>query len=417
MFATQQIDRKTQLAAQIGVAPDRIHSVRLQLDTLRKQGLLIDLNISGTSMFTRSATLAELGIADGDIRAVRFTPGQKFLYPENEVRRIHTVESRMRQWLKRLTFSITGFHPYVWLPYTAYPAWRQRWEELSAEFYAVKTDYLAHYDEYRDLFTQEFTAVAEAAWRSIQAQGDRQAAVDGRPYRDQAGFTGAVLERALLKFPTRERIELELHADYSTGLVWSEEDLAADQLQAQRIRAQIETEQNQHRAQQQEAYLQSSILQEQYNHTARMNRLEQQEKEIHIAAMLQAEAEHAREALHKIVSPYEEIFTALRQQFAESAAEMLESIHRNGFVAGKVAEKGRGLIELFDLLAIHDDGELRQRLLALRSALNQHTAARPADRQRTTAEIKAVLTDIQTLSQTAAADLSATPSIFAFVEI
>ena len=44
---------------------------------------------------------------------------------------------------------------------------------------------------------------------------------------------------------------------------------------------------------------------------------------------------------------------------------MLESIKKYGTVRGKVAERGRGLIELFDLLAVQDYYELRGRLEAL----------------------------------------------------
>jgi len=35
---------------------NQIAGVRIQLDILRKQGILIDLNISGTGMFTRVAS-------------------------------------------------------------------------------------------------------------------------------------------------------------------------------------------------------------------------------------------------------------------------------------------------------------------------------------------------------------------------
>ena len=81
------------------------------------------------------------------------------------------------------------------------------------------------------------------------------------------------------------------------------------------------------------------------------------------------EAAHARKQLTELASPFEEVFNTMRQQFAEDAADMLESVKKNGFVRGKVKERGRGLIEMYDLMAIHDDGDLRRKLVELKSML------------------------------------------------
>ncbi len=79
---------------------------------LRKQGLLIDLNIAGTGMFSRAASWADLGIADieEDKRSTQFTRGQKILIPDGMVKRLKSVKARMSQALERNSYKITGFH-------------------------------------------------------------------------------------------------------------------------------------------------------------------------------------------------------------------------------------------------------------------------------------------------------------------
>jgi hypothetical protein len=112
------------------------------------------------------------------------------------------------------------------------------------------------------------------------------------------------------------------------------------------------------------------------------------EKEAKIEAMWKAEIEHARAQLGEIVSPFEEVFRNLRNRFADDAAEMLESIQKNGFVRGKVAEKGRGLVELFDMWAVHNDVELRAKLIDLKKAIGPSVKDRADASERSTEEVK-----------------------------
>src|SRR5512140_2720864 len=82
------------------------NTVAIELKVLREQGILIDLNVSGTGMFQKTLTWLETGINDqaGDKRAENYTKGMKLLYPEPIVRKIKSVESRMRQHIGNYTF-------------------------------------------------------------------------------------------------------------------------------------------------------------------------------------------------------------------------------------------------------------------------------------------------------------------------
>ena len=91
----------------------------------------------------------------------------------------------------------------------------------------------------------------------------------------------------------------------------------------------------------------------------------------------------------------------------------MESIQKNGYVRGKVAEKGRGLIELFDLLAIHDDGELRSALVNLKGLLGPASKDDPRD----TEAIKAVLNKIADMADGEVQRLTSGPTKFSIVDI
>ena len=71
------LDRKVEVGQKIGVAPDQNHPVSWELETLRKQGILIDLNVSGIGMFQVAAKWDEIGIQanSDDPRLERLRPG------------------------------------------------------------------------------------------------------------------------------------------------------------------------------------------------------------------------------------------------------------------------------------------------------------------------------------------------------
>jgi hypothetical protein len=403
-------ERRQQAAEVTGRPADQIRSIQVQLDVLRKQGLLIDLSIRGTSMFTRTASWAEIGIqADiKDPRFSRFTKGQKFLIPEEEIRALKSVETRMRYWLEKLSYGVTGFRPYRWLPYTAYQKWQTQWVELWKEFYAIKERIISNMDSYQDWLSDGFAEVAEASWKSIRANGYKYVTLNGRQM-DHDSFVDYVVSSAISKLPTAAQVEENLHADYITALVYGDQDVAADQAQAEVIRARAQSKRER-------VSLQNSRQAEQVRHELAMHQLVEQERSACIEAMREAEARHAREQLRSIASPFEEVFTALRCQMSEDAAEMLSSIRKNGFVRGKIAEKGRGLIEMFNLLAVQDDHELRGRLEALKHAIGP-IGDRTDAPERSTEDVKSILEQIMDLERSAAQDLLAGPNRFNMVDV
>jgi hypothetical protein len=414
------LDRKVEVGQKIGVAPESIMSVIWELETLRKQGILIDLNVSGIGMFSVAAKWDEIGIQanSDDPRLERLRPGQKYVLPVKEhVEELKSIQTLMRNTLDRMTYKVTGFYPYRWLPFTAYERFTARWAELKDRFERVKAKILDEIDGYTEMIANQAAQEAEQSWKSIKGQGYDWVIIDSKPY-DHDGYVDYQVRRDTARIPSVEKIERELQADYIVALVYTPQDIEAENLAVQQLRDRAELEHERARAAKQEAYLQERLIQEQYDHQRRMNQLEQNEKELRIEAMLHAEAEHARMQLKSVASPFEEVFTALRRQIANDASEILASIQKNGFVRGKVAERGRGLVELFDLMAVQDDRELREKLVALRNAIGSVGSERAKDApERSTAEVVTILQQIQELEHEAATDLLKGPSRFNLVEV
>jgi len=411
--------KKYQVAQRVGINPTQIRSVKFELDTLKKQGLLVDLSISGTSMFTRSTSWVELGIQESDdVRVSRFTKGQKHLVPDSVVKNLKSVETSMRQLLDKLSYSITGFAPYRWLPYTAYDEWRIKFSELQGRLGDVKWEILRDYDYYHNLIKEDFEKIANASFKSLERQGYDWAIVGNKAY-DRDGFIQLVVDDAMSKFPSREKVETELRADYITALVFTDEDIEAEKLKAEKLRAEAMIERDRAEKLKFQQQLEIERENEKLRHEREVNRLAEEEKEAKLQAMWKAELEHAREQIDQIASPFQEVFLTMRKQMAEDAESMLASIKKNGFVRGKIAEKGRGLIDFFDLMSIPttSDNALKAKLIELRSAIGENVKDRSGDDapERSTSEIIGILEEIKELSHKASQAMN-TVNRFSMVE-
>jgi len=375
-------------AAQItGLDESKITSVGAQLDLLRKQGILIDLSVTGTSMFTRTANFAELGIQD-EAKLRRYSPGTKYLIPKDQVGKLKSVEARMRQALDQYTVDIRGFKPYRWLNYRVWPKWVQRWAELAAEFYSVKEDILESYTAYVDLLITEFADGAGQTWDSAIAQGYDAIIWGQKAYLEREEFVDAVVEIALSRMPTEKDVETNLQADYIVGVVYGAQDYAEDQAKAQEIKTKA--------TQAAEAeYLENAAMQEELRHNMKMHQLAEDERQAQINAMMQAELEHAKQQIQELGSPLAEVVAALRNQVAADAESMLQSIKRNGFVRGKIAQKGAGLLEFYDLMATHNDRDLRNKLEMLKFQIGPIGKGTP---ERDVNAISATLDEIANLA-------------------
>lgn len=397
-FAPTDLEGRKAFAIAQGVDPNKIQSVQMQLEILRRNGILVDLDVRGESMFSRAATWLETGVWDRETQEY-FTRGRKSFFPKHE-KKIKSIVARMRQNLADYP-KIAGFHPWSWINWRAYPTWKAEQERLTQEFEDAKKDLLDHYDSELETVLQDYRHIAHNAWvRLVSGRGYSGAILHGTAYDTEEEFTDAMIAGLLAKAPTPDDIRSRLVADYTTALVYGDQDLAAAEVEAENIRAGIEAAS----ASRREAYLQAHILEQQIQHEAAMQRLERSEREIKLDAMRQAEIEHARQYIQEVGNPFVQVVQDMRNRMAEKAQQMLESVQKNGFLKGKVAEFGRGLLEFYDIMACHDDQELRMRLERLNAEIG------PSGTERNIPNIESLLGQIVYLSNAEAEELTETTS-------
>lgn len=418
MTGTLLSDPKLKISDLTGIAPEQIGVSSLQVDILKREGILVNLDIGGSSIFVCGTDWGELGVGNDSARAQRMTPGRKYLYPKEQVNRLNSVVSAMRQTLERYSYELTGFRPSRYMHYKVYPVWKREWELLTGRFNEVKQDLIDMHDGAVDELAEEFRQIALEAWASSVGKGDEFIVFAGESYTDMDAFTDAVMAKALAKMPAVEDIEEKLHADYRVSMLYGLDDIAKQEEAARVLREQAEIQLEQARLEKHEAYLKDAAAQDAYNHQERMARMAEQEKSIQIEAMMMAEAEHAREQLKAAVSPFQEVFSQMRKQIADDAVEMLESIQKNKFVRGKVAERGRGLLELYELMSVQDDAALHEKLVLLKQAIGPVGEERDKNApERDTNQVVSALEAIKDLAHAAAVDLAAGPSRAAFIEM
>ncbi len=392
---------KQDAAEALSIEPTRIGTMRMELGVLRNRGLLIALDIRGTSIFATQTDWADLGIAGDDPRSKRLTRGRKYLIPESIVKQRRSIEVRARQLLDRLTYEVRGFHPYRFLPFEAYEKFKAVWEGLLADDADFKASLIANLDEYRDQTAADFAQIASASWLTLQANGNECF------YPDSDSFSDSVIASALLRFPTATDIQSKLTMDYRVSLAFGVDVLAAQEAQARLTEEQARQKIAELRAQ-------TATAEETARHQAELHRLEEAERNARNEAIRQAEAEHYRQQLNETAGPLAEMFADLRVRLADAAIEMAESVEKSGFVRGKVAQRGRGLLEIFNLMSVTDDGDLKDALLKLNQAIGPVADDRGKDApERSTEEVKVALQKIVDLADEARAEIMSPQSRFA----
>jgi len=417
--------RKAAFAQALETTEGQISTVSLDIARMRELGVLVDIDIHGTSMFTARATWSELGIPQDDTRRKRLKRGSKDLIPHIYIGRLRSLETRFRQSLEKHSFILQGFRPYRWIPFTAYESWREDWATLQAELDELKADILDHYDDFIDAIAADFALIAHEAWSAIRArrsssfpspsqgegwgEGAFVLITDHGTFENLDAFTDHVISRAIAQMPPREKIQGALYVDYHNAIITTGTDLEAERLRQEQLRTASEQERAAQHATWQEArtrerqeWAKQQQLDLEVQEAEKLSHIRLRAEQRKLDAMKQAELEHARQQLSEMTSPFAEVIEQFRARIHQDVTQIAASIHKNGHVRGKVAERARSLLDLYRLLgAATDDAQLESALYELRSRLNQ----RPANDSTTkydTAAVQSALTDIATLTHDAA---------------
>jgi len=338
-------------AERLGISPERVSLVRLDLDILLELGILVDLDVRGISRFTSRATWEELGVPASAVRRARFTRGVKALVPKEYIAAFRSIEVRARRWLDSLSFDVMGFRPYRFLPYTAYRKWREGHEKLVREWKSLKAGLLWGYRfQIVPALEEDFQEVALEA-----------AAALGIEAKEKEEFVAGIVQRAKAAMPTFQDLVDGLVLEYSTAALITPSAVERDLAEVEEIRR--ERRLAEERAQLEEARIR-----------AQRERIdaEVRERKRLLAEMRQAELEHYRQQLQKMAAPIAEVFHQLRAQMYQDAQAVLATMERNeGRLIGPAVRRARSMVETFRLLNALNDTELE----ALLSRMEAHLDA------------------------------------------
>jgi hypothetical protein len=405
--------RRATLAKITDRAPEQVRTYQLELDVLREQGLLIDLNISGTTMFERKAEWDEIGFQPGgvDVRKQRISTGRKIILPvDDEIKELHSISATLRQTLAKYSCDIPGFFPYKFVTLEAFAQkFKPKFDECLVRWRHTIDTIITSIEGWRDQLAEKSALEAEQSWKSITGQSYEFVIIDEKPY-DHDAYIDYCVSRDLDGLPTPELVEATLKLDYVVGMVYGEADAAADHARAEVIRQQLQVERE-------HSNLENAILQEQVRHDRYIHNLAEDERRARREEILKAEAEHIRRQLAEHGSPFDKIVRDARARAADSAAEILQSVKKNGFVRGKVAEKGAGLREYFQLMAVHDDKYLLDLLSALERQIGPVGDRSKETPERDLATITATLEQIVDLADTEFQVITSGPGRFSALEL
>jgi hypothetical protein len=404
-------ERKLQIAAAVGT--DHVAEVSLDIRRMRELGVLVDVDVHGTSMFTARATWNELGIPEEDTRRKRLKRGTKDLIPKVYIGRLRSLEARFRQSLDKHSFDVAGFRPYRWVPFTAYESWRGEWDRLQEELATLKAEILDQYDTFVDLIAADFGQIAREAWDAIRARrpagsSDFVLVTGSGVFESEEAFVDYVVARAVAQLPSPERIETDLYVDYRNAMITTGADVVEEQARMEEARTRIELERVAQATAWEEERIRTRQMRMEMEEEETLSRMRLRAEQEKLAAMRQAELEHARQQIERMGSPFSDVVGQFRAQIYEAVGEIAASIRKNGHLRGRVAERARGLLDLYHLLgAAAGDADLEEALVELRSRLDH----RPVDGGRyDTGAVESALSDIARLTHDAALDVARSAS-------
>jgi len=385
--------RRRAAAEWLGVDEERVELHRLHLAQMKEAGLLIDLDIHGTSQFTVRASYAEMGISADDVRTERLRAGTKDLFPGYS-KRLRSLETRARANLAKYSFNVSAFGGWLWLPWTAYPSWREGHDLIVAELDAVKTELLDAYDDIAEQNRQYFAEVGGRAWKALLSgyvPGDKVVIVttDGQAFEDRDRFIEYVVQRALSKMPLPGEIDATLRIDYRTSILASADEVEAESAAIAQARAAVAEA----HARQAEAH--------RAEHQAELQVwVQKSEAEAQIEAFRKAELEHARRQLAQMGSPIDEALDGLRANLYDAVANLLAGIRKNGGFRGQASTKAADLYAYWKQLNgnLLQDAGLDSALAGLDAEMKRYSGAPKEHRDAQIGDITSQLAEIAALT-------------------
>lgn len=392
--------QRLQAAEKLGLDPGSVEVRKDVLVTaLSREGVLVDVHI-GRTRFTRRLDEADLGLNPEDPGYREFLReyvrlGEKHLLSLEYLRRLDRIEDRARSAVEKYGFPTRWG---VFLPYQNWEKMKAEVDACRAEYFAVRDEILARYDELR--------ADTEAAYRKAAKEAYRLLAMD-RGAEAPEEFAEMFVRAVMAHFPSPERVRNSFYFDLDVGfvpltshleeerarvaLIEEGERLVRERLAEEEMRL---TQERRLREAREQAEL--AVVEEEKRTRLMAERYKQDQiREIHREAL-----ETYRRGLDGFLA---DTLGRLRGMVYEVCSAVRDSVAKSGSLGSGDSRRLRVLVEKLERLNFTRDSEVEGYLAELRAILDT-----PAER-RDPEEVKAVLNEIAAQSRQVLALLGCEP--------
>lgn len=370
---TKTQNRKQQVAAILGVDPEKIAVSNPDYARLLREGVTITPHVSYWRGRTR-LTWDHMGLwfEDGQEKnAVEnvMNLGQLNLLPLAVIKALGTLETKIRMLPKKRGIE-TMFGAFI--PVTSYPEYKQEADSLTAEFLALRDDLDQNWANSMIEVETNLRKAARWAWR--QKQGDPKGLAE---ILTETRFVDRLVAAAKSLIPAREMVYRSFSLDFELRYVNLPDQIAAEVAQAEieANRAKVERE------------------------NTRVDLIASQERAEMLRQMNADMINQSRVNAQKLMDDFFLNLVAESRQLAhEVYADVIKGIRKNGKVHGRSIVSLRNLITQVTKLATfyNGDRDLETILAPAReilAALPEHRLAKTDDYLAQMAEVRNLAKD------------------------
>lgn len=388
-------ERAARAAARTGRDVGDVALLEFDLSSYTEDGIFGSVDTGGFNGLMRQLDWRELGVVlpptTVHLQASRIAllPDQ---YRRPLARRADQAHAALARWSysRQVTRTVLQRSDLRWIPWRAWGRFDDEFRGIQAALEADKGALIAGYDAVRQEMRANFARIARESRRRLLAT---DAAVP-------EGFVDEVVGRLLAAMPSATAIRDRLFVAFRPGTLFLGSEMLAERAKTVAARAALETAEARAFLAATEARRQAQAVQRELwedEQAARLRAAAAEEEARGEAAvketLRQMRLEAERQKLAELMSPLEELGQQLHAMVHEVASSALASLRKNrAILHGSTARGLRDLIVRYKALDVTND-----RALATMIGEIERELARPAPKgaRRDTADIAAVLTDLQ----------------------
>jgi len=370
------------------------------IDLLSK-GMLIRISVGGTTIFDRRLNFEEIGISSHDTEIREWIRAGTKSYAPHYSAKINSWSTQCRQAVKRYCRefesieAMTASRHWRFLFFDAYPAFRDRWDELMT----MRDDLIADIESEYDVLVEEavtfYVEQMAKSWDTLQAKSEGitiHFPDTGESF--EAGDREQCLEwmeqYVRADFPTMEDIRVGVYADYMVNLMFTSASL--EQAAAQEAES---------RARATQAQLEAEVAADE------LWRI-QTTREAREQAIKQAELERMRERLRQTADPYREAMQQLLAELTGHVQALLDGYAKHGSFRGRSLNRIENMTELWEMMGGRylDDNEKMEQLIERLQGMRESGPADDSGKEAWQDRIGSNLMDLRGLITTKADELA-----------